>query len=566
MKSRLRRAAAVATLVAGVCAGPLAANAESGNEWVTYGGDTSNTRYSALTQINTKNVADLRVQWIRSLGSLESQESTPLVINGVMYVTSSAGPKTVFALNAKDGSIKWTFEPDIPDDYKQYTCCGIGNRGLAYKDGKLFIGRLDSKLTALDAETGKELWTTQVNDYKQGAGITSPPMLIKDLVITGFTGGEFGVRGALQAYKQSDGSLVWRTFSTPLPGEAGSETWKDDSGKNGGGTFWNVGAYDAKLNLLYWGTGNAGPWSTSQRGTDKPDYGQYTNLHTASTLAIDPDTGKIVWSYQDTPADAWDYDAVNEQVLADVNIKGHAQSALLKAGRDGFFYVMDRATGKIISAKPYVETNWATGLDPETGKPIEAVGKRPFLNVWAKDVCPSLFGGKQWPPVSYNPNTGLVYIPAMEMCMDIQGKVEEKTKGKFYLGAEFRMDTPPARPDPGRLIAWDPVQQKQAWVIKEDLPLLGGTMTTKSGLVFYGNIRGILHAVDAKTGELLWKFNLGTGVNQSPITYMIDGKQYLAIVAGRGAGAVSFMGKAGERAIASSPLGGYVVVFALDNK
>ncbi|MBR0687855.1 PQQ-dependent dehydrogenase, methanol/ethanol family [Bradyrhizobium manausense] len=564
MKSRLRRTAATAMVLAGVCAGYTNARADSGDEWVTYGGDTSNTRYSTLSQINTQNVTGLRVAWMRSLGSLESQESTPLVINGVMYVTSSAGPKTIFALNAKDGSIKWTYEPDIPEDFKQYTCCGIGNRGLAYKDGKLFVGRLDSKLTALDAETGRELWTTQVNDYKQGAGITSPPMLIKDLVITGYTGGEFGVRGALQAYKQSDGSLVWRTYSTPLPGEPGSETWKGDSGKNGGGTFWNVGAYDAKLNLLYWGTGNAGPWSTEPRGASKPDIGQYTNLHTASTLALNPETGKIVWSYQDTPADAWDYDGVNEQVLADIDIKGRVEHTLLKAGRNGFFYVMNRETGKIISAKPYVETNWATGVDPESGRPIEGVGKRPFLNVWAKDVCPSLFGGKQWPPVSYSPDTGLVYIPAMEMCMDIMGKEEQKKTGKFYLGADFRMDTPPQRPDPGRLLAWDPVNQKTAWVIKEDLPLLGGTMTTKGGLVFYGNIRGFLHAVDAKSGQVLWKFNLGTGVNQSPITYMIDGKQYLAVVAGRGAGAVSFMGKAGERAIAASPLGGYVVVFALD--
>ncbi len=543
------------------------AHAEAGKEWTTYGGDYSNNRHSSLTQINTKNVHELKVSWVRSLGTLDSQESTPLVIGDTMYVSTAAGPRFVYALNAKTGAIKWVYEPEIPSDFAQYACCGIPSRGVSFANGKVFVGRLDGKLTALNAQTGKELWTTTVSNYKEGAGITSPPLIVKNLVITGYTGGEYGVRGALQAYDQNTGKQVWKTFLTPGAGEPGSETWKGDSAKNGGATAWYVGAYDPKRNLIYWGTGNAGPWGNEPRGNNSHDIDPYVNLHTVSTLAFNPDNGKIVWSYQETPAEVWDYDGVNEQVLTDLSINGQTVPALMKASRNGFFYVLNRETGKVISADPFVHVNWASKVDLNTARPVENPDKRPLLNTWAKNVCPSVFGGKNWQPMSFNPTTKLVYIPTIEACMDIMNtEAGKRDVGKFYLGTDMRMDGPPDQANPSRLIAWDPVGKKVAWAVNDDvLHSFGGTMNTDGGLVFFGNAKGLLRAVDAKNGKELWKFNVGTGILQSPVTYMVDGKQYIAVTAGRIKGPPSFMGKKGEALIKSSPEGGYLMVFELPN-
>lgn len=541
------------------------AAAQAGKEWPTYGGDVANTRFSSLDQINAKNVGKLRVSWIRSLGTLESQESTPLVIGDTMYVTTSTGPRYVFALNAKDGSIKWKYEPELPRDYMATVCCGLDNRGVAYANGKIFVTRLDAKMVALDASNGKELWTVAVMDYKKGHAITSPPLIVKDLVVTGFAGGEYGIRGALHAYKQSTGELVWQTYTVPGPGEPGFDSWKGDSWKTGGGSTWYVGSYDAKLNQVYWSTSNAGPWGGHTRGNDSSDIGPYTNLHTASQIAFDGDTGKIVWAYQMTPADVWDYDGVNEGVLADLSISGQKVPTLLKADRNGFFYVLNRENGKLISAEPFVNVNWAKGIDKTTGRPIEDPSKRPQLNKWARNVCPNLFGGKNWEPMSYSMQTGLVYIPSFNLCMDIAGKNEEYEAGKFYLASEFDLDQPDAGGYLAELMAWDPVKQKRIWGIREDLPILGGAMSTAGGLMFYGNTRGIVKAVDAKTGDILWQFGVGTGILQSPITYMVDGKQYLAVVAGRSKGPPSFLGKIGQRVIDASPEGGILTVFELGN-
>ncbi len=321
--------------------------AESGKEWTIYGGDNANTRYSALDQINTETVKDLKVAWMHSLGSTHSQENTPLVIGGKMYVATSAGPAYVFALDAKTGKILWTHQPEMPEDYHSIVCCGHANRGLTYANGKLFMGRLDGVLVALDANTGKELWQVAVMPYKDGFSLTSAPLVVKDMVITGLSGGEYGVRGSLQAYKQETGELVWKTYMIPGPGEPGHDTWKGESWKTGGGTPWYVGSYDPDLNLIYYGTSNAAPWGGHTRGNDSSDIGQYTNLYTASQLAINPDTGKIVWHYQMTPSDVWDYDGVNEPVLANLKIKGVDVPALLKADRNGFFYILNRANGDL---------------------------------------------------------------------------------------------------------------------------------------------------------------------------------------------------------------------------
>jgi PQQ-dependent dehydrogenase (methanol/ethanol family) len=563
MKSRMRIALAT-TLAAILTAGAASALAQAGNEWPHYGGDQANTRYSTLKEINAGNVKNLRVAWMSSLGSLESQESSPLVIGDTLYVTTSTGPKYVFAMDAKTGKQKWRYEPELPGDYMATVCCGLDNRGVAYANGKIFVGRLDAKLVALDANTGKELWVATVADYKKGYAITSPPVVYKNLVVTGMAGGEYGVRGFLEAYDQDTGKSVWKTLTIPNPGEPGFETWKGDSWKTGAGSTWYVGSYDPKLNLVYWGTSNAGPWGGHTRGNDSSDIGIYTNLWTASQLAFDGDTGKLAWGYQMTPSDVWDFDGINEGVLAEMTVDGSKQPVLMKADRNGFFYILNRQTGKLLSAEPFVHVNWAKGVDMKTGMPIEDPSKRPRLGVWARDVCPNLIGGKNWEPMSYSAQTGLVYIPTFNMCMDIATRNEEYQPGKFYLASEF--DLAKAGKDGAHLaefIAWDPVAKKKVWGIQEDLMFVSGALSTAGGVVFYGNQQGELKAVDAKTGTVLWKFYLGTGILQSPVTYTVGGKQYLAVVAGRIKGPPSFFGKIGQKVIDATPEGGVIVVFAL---
>ena len=543
-----------------------AASLASAQSWPVYGGDNGNQRFSQGSQITPANVSKLNVKWALQLGSNRSQESSPILVGDTLYVTSSFGPKNVFAVNAKTGEVRWKWSPEMPKGVEQYACCDVNNRGVAYNDGKIFVGRLDAKVTALDAKSGKEMWTQTVVDYTQGSVITSPPVVAKNVIITGFGGGEYGVRGALVALDQATGKEVWRTHTVPVGNEKNADTWKGDTGKTGGGAAWNVGSYDPKLNLVYYGTSNPGPWTAIVRGNDSSDIGKFTNLYTASVIAMNPDTGNIVWHYQFTPHDAWDYDGVNELVFADLPVDGKKVPVIMQANRNGFFYVIDRANGKLISAKNFVPTNWATGIDLKTGMPIEAANneKRPRLKKWAKDICPNLVGGKNWMPMSYNPKTGLVYIPTMNMCMDLEGIQEEYKRGQFYLGVNFDLDKPGPGGYLGGLKAWDPVAQKEVWFIKDDLPFNGGTMTTTTGLVFAGDIRGTFRAHDAKTGKELWKFNTGSGISAAPISYTLDGKQYVAVTSGRTQSMPAFFGKIGEKMVAASPEGGTLFVFTLD--
>jgi PQQ-dependent dehydrogenase (methanol/ethanol family) len=319
------------------------------DQWAIAGHDYGNTRFSPLNQINSDNASKLSLAYSFSLGSLRSNESSPIVIGNTLYVSTSWGRKYVYALDAATGARKWTYEPEIPDDVLQYACCDVNNRGVTFADGKILVGRLDGKLTALDAATGKALWTADVVDYKQGSVITSPPLVVRDKVITGFGGGEYGVRGSLQAYDLNTGKQVWKTYTAPAPGEPGSETWKGDTGLRGGGVPWLVGSYDPKTDTVYWGTSNPGPWNTAVRSTGDGNFGKLTNLYTSSTLALDPNTGQIKWHIQGTPADAWDYDGVNENILADLKIGGSTVPALMKADRNGFFFVANRETGRLPS-------------------------------------------------------------------------------------------------------------------------------------------------------------------------------------------------------------------------
>ena len=539
------------------------ARAESGNEWTTYGGDPANMRYSALAQIGTANVATLAAAWSLQLGVLKGQESTPLVIGDTMYVTTSMGPRYVYALDAATGAVRWRYAPDIAEDLAPTVCCGLVNRGAAYADGRLFVARLDGILVALDAGNGRELWRTAVVDYRQGAAMTSPPLLVKSLAITGYAGGEYGMRGAIAAYDQGSGREIWRTDTVPAPGRPGSETWSSGSSAHGGGDAWYVGAYDPALDLIYYGTGNASPWNGGARGPDASDYGRYTNLYTASTLALHADTGRIAWFYQTTPHDVWDYDGVNEAVLADLPIDGENLPVLMKADRNGFFYVLDRRNGALISATPFVFVNWASGIDP-AGRPIEVPDKRPRLDVWARDVCPGLFGAKNWHPMSYSPQTGYAYIPSFNLCMDIVARKPAPWQpGRLYLGAEY--DLARLGPDGGigAMQAWDPVRRQRVWRIPETLPYVGGALSTAGGLVFYGNMQGELKAVDARNGAVLWRFATGSGISQGPITYAIGGRQYVAVVCGRLDLPRAFRGVVDERTLGALPEGGAVFAFAL---
>jgi alcohol dehydrogenase (cytochrome c) len=531
------------------------------NNWAVYGRTYDNTRFSPLTQINTHNVAQLKLAFAFQLGSLRSNEATPIVIGDTMYVPTSWGPKYVYALNAQTGERKWTYEPEIADDVLQYACCDVNSRGVTYANGKIFVGRLDGKLAALDAKSGEELWVTEVVDYKQGSVITSPPVVAKNLVITGFGGGEYGARGSLQAYDVETGKQVWKTWTVPGPGEAGNDTWKGDSWQHGGGVAWLVGSYDAKTNTVFYGTSNPGPWNSVVRSTGDGQYGNLRNLYTSSTIALDADTGKIKWYLQSTPEDAWDYDGVNELVLTDLKLGGQDTPVYLKADRNGFFYVANRETGKLISAEKYVPTNWAERVDQESGKPVEVTEKRPGPNHPVKDVCPNLIGGKNWQPMSFNPQIGLVYIPSNNVCMDWSVGEVNYRRGVFYLGAEF-----PTHGGPGgylgELIAWDPIGHKKVWGVEEDLPFNGGTLSTAGGLVFYGNLHGVFRAFDARNGAELWKISLGSGIGAGPMTYAIGGKQYVAVVTGRTASIPAFLGDVGKQMVAATPEGGTLFVFS----
>jgi len=559
----MTRRAVSATLTLALFLGLVGSAAGQTTGWPVYGGDTGNTRYSPLDKVTPANVGKLKVAWALQLGSLRSQESTPLVVGDTLYVTSSHGPKHVFAVDARTGNVKWRYSPEVPAGIDQFACCDVNNRGVAYANGKVFVGRLDGHLVALDATNGKELWKTPVVDFTQGSVITSPPTIVKNLVITGFGGGEYGARGYISAMEQDTGKEVWRLWTIPEAGEPGSDSWKGDSWKLGGGVAWGIGSYDPKLNLLYYGTSNPSPWGASVRGPDSSEYGKFTNLYTSTTLAINPDTGKLVWYYQSTPHDAWDYDGVNELVLTDLSIDGRMTPVALKADRNGFFYVLNRETGKLISAKPFVPINWATGVDLNTGRPIEVPEKRPKFKQRAKDICPNLLGGKNWQPMSFSPQTGLVYIPSINLCMDMEGAEPAYQRGKFYLAFEFDLGKGGPGGYMGELMAWDPVKQQKVWGNKDELPWLGGALTTKGGLAFHGDIKGWFKALDAKTGKTLWQFNTGSGISAAPITYELDGKQYVAVVSGRTFTIPLFLGPIGAKMVAASPEGGTLFVFEL---
>jgi PQQ-dependent dehydrogenase (methanol/ethanol family) len=504
---------------------------DADKQWTMPNKNQSATRYSSVSEINAENVKNLKVAWSFSTGVLRGHEGEPLVVGNTMYVHTPF-PNFVYALDlTKEGApVKWKYSPKQDPAVIPIACCDTVNRGVAYADGKIFLNQLDANTVALDAETGKELWKVKQGDHKMGQTITSAPMVIKDKVISGISGGEFGVRGFVTANDAATGKQVWRMYSTGPEAEVGFpgsvETWQGDEWKRGGGTTWGWYSYDPDLNLFYYGTGNPGSWNPDQRPGD--------NKYSMTIFARNPDTGKAAWAYQKTPHDRWDYDGINENVLVDLNMNGQMRKVLVNFDRNGFSYVLDRTNGELLLAQPFVHVNWAKGIDMKTGKPIEDPEKQTSATKNTKDICPSAMGGKNQQPVSFSPRTGFFYVPTNNLCMDYEGVQVKYQAGQPYVGA-IVVSKPGPGGNRGEFIAWDPVAGKKVWGIKEELSAWGGALSTAGDVVFYGTMEGWLKAVNAKTGDVLWKFKTPSGIIGNPMTYVgPDGKQYVAVLSGVG--------------------------------
>jgi alcohol dehydrogenase (cytochrome c) len=508
--------------------------ADEPENWLTYSGTYSGQRYSALRQIDASNVRNLEFKWMLQNQVFGSWESSPLVLDGVMYLTQR--PNDIVAVDARTGRMFWTYKYAVPTDYK--ICCGANNRGLGVHGHTLFMGTLDAHLVAVDARNGRLLWDATVGDKLLGYSLSLAPLVVKDKVIVGVGGGEYGIRGFIAAYDVTTGKEAWRFYTVPAPGEPGSDTWGGDSWKTGGGSIWVTGTYDPSLNLTYWGVGNPGPdFNPAQRPGD--------NLYTNAVVALDADTGALRWHFQFTPNDAYDWDAIQVPVLVDATWQGAPAKLLMAANRNGFFYVLDRATGKFLLGKPFVKQNWASGLD-EKGRPI------PTPQPPGQPTYPGQQGGTNWWSPAYSPRTGLFYAGVWEDVGGVFTPQEATYKpGGAFMGGSFRAMRPtpesPVSPNIGRppintwtnamshgaLIAIDPATGDRRWTFPMYDLTESGVMTTASDLVFTGGRDGYLLALDARTGDVLWRTNLSSAqMRSAPITYMVDGRQYLSYISG----------------------------------
>lgn len=516
------------------------------DNWLAHGRTYSEQRFSPLTQINEKTIDRLGLGWFHDFETNRGMEATPLVIDGVLY--TSGAWSIVYAFDAKTGALLWQFDPQVPPQKAVHACCDVVNRGVAAWEGKIYVGTLDGRLIALDAQTGEEVWSVATFDPALPYTITGAPRVVKGKVLIGNGGAELGVRGFVSAYDAQTGAQAWRFYTVPGNPADGFETealaiaarsWKGEWWTlGGGGTVWDSMAYDPELDLLYIGVGNGSPWNRSIRSPGGGD-----NLFLSSIVAIRPDTGKYVWHFQTTPGDAWDYTATQHMILADMEIDGQFRKVIMQAPKNGFFYVICRVTGDFLSGKNYVPVNWASGLDKD-GRPIETPGARyhetgqPFLTL------PSPLGGHSWHPMAFSPQTGLVYIPAQEMpYLHAADSAFEMKKGAWNTGTDgalsaFPDDTPTRKQikamTKGHLAAWDPQTQSEAWRVQYDAPWNGGVLATAGGLVFQGRADSKLAAYDAANGEMLWSFDTQTAVMAPPVTYSIDGEQYVAVMAGYG--------------------------------
>jgi alcohol dehydrogenase (cytochrome c) len=491
-----------------------------GSRWLTFGGNYANQRYSPLTQINAGNVNRLAPQWTFQTATLGNFETTPLLRDNVLYVT---GPQNVaWALDARTGRQIWRYRRELPATGLT-ACCGLVNRGFGVLGDKLFMTTLDAHLLALDMKTGAIVWDATLEDYKIGYASTIAPLVVKNTVIVGVAGGEFGIRGFIDAYDANTGKRVWRFYTIPGPDEPGNETWAGDSWKTGGAGVWVTGAYDPDQNLVFFGTGNPGPdyHSESRQGD---------NLYSASLVALDADTGKLRWHYQFTPHDVHDWDSTEVPVLGDITVNGQPRKVLMFANRNGFYYTLDRTTGKVIVGKPFVTTTWAKEVGAD-GRPIMMAGHTPDEK--GEMTCPDITGGTNFWPPTFDPSTSTFFVNAREVCATFYSWKPDFTPGERYTGGAAQRAQSPDQPVYGALRAIDPSTGARKWEFKYLTPSTAGLLTTASGLIFSGDAEGNLLALDSRSGKLLWRYQMGAPMHgTSPITYMLDGRQHVLVPAG----------------------------------
>jgi quinohemoprotein ethanol dehydrogenase len=520
---------------------------QDGADWAMYGRTTDEQRFSPLQQINEQNISQLGLVWSRELGTTRGLEATPLVSNGVIYTTSQWS--VAYALNAKDGTVLWTFDPKVSRANVRTICCDTVNRGVALYHGKVYLGTLDGRLIALDARSGNPVWDVVTVDQSKPYAITGAPRIVKGMVLIGNAGSEFGVRGYLSAYDAESGKLVWRTYTVPGDPAKGFESKAlEDAAKTwhgpywvagGGGTIWDSIVYDPALDLIYAGTGNGTAWYRDLRSPGGGD-----NLYLASILAFRASTGELVWHYQVTPQENWDYDATQPLMLADLNLGGTPRKVIMQASKNGFFYVLDRQTGQFLSAKAFVnEVTWANGIDPKSGRPIESPaaydGLRPVL------VSPAPGGAHNWYPMAFNPTTGLVYVPARQgsYALHVPDKGWVSNTTNWNRGEDTTYHGPllaqaiAKPPMTGLLIAWNPAEQREAWRVTFPMVESGGVLATAGNLILQGRSDGLFCAYRATDGKKLWQFDAGTGVMAPPVTYLLDGVQYITLMVGWGGAA-----------------------------
>jgi lanthanide-dependent methanol dehydrogenase len=547
------------TTAAMVAAGSAYANDEllklsqDPKQWVMPAGNYANTRHSALKQITADNVGKLQVAWTFSTGVLRGHEGAPLVVGDVMYLHGPF-PNPVYALDlAHENKIIWKYEPVQDPTVIPVMCCDTVNRGLSYADGKIFLSQADTTLVALDAKTGKVVWSQKNGDPGKGETSTGAPVIIKDKVLVGISGGEFGVRGSVTAYDMKTGQKAWRGYSMgpdsdtlidpvkttalgkPVGPDSSLKTWQGDQWKIGGGATWGWYSYDPQLNLMYYGSGNPSTWNPKQRPGD--------NKWSMTVWARDVDTGAVRWVYQMTPHDEWDYDGVNEMILADLPINGQSRKTLVHFDRNGLGYTLDRENGELLVAQKYdPKVNWTTGVDmnkssPNYGRPAVVAQYSTEHNgedVNSKGICPAALGSKDEQPAAYSPETGLFYVPTNHVCMDYEPFKVSYTAGQPYVGATLSMYPPPGETNMGNFIAWDGKSGKIVWSNPEQFSVWSGALSTAGGVVFYGTLEGYLKAVDAKTGKELFKFKTPSGIIGNVMTYEHGGKQYIAVLSGVG--------------------------------
>jgi PQQ-dependent dehydrogenase (methanol/ethanol family) len=546
-------------------------------EWPVHGNNNEETRFSELDDINVDNVADLGLAWHYDYPTHRGLEATPLVVEGVIYTTASWS--TVFAHDARNGALLWSYNPQVPREWAVHLCCDVVNRGVAYAKGSVYFGTLDGRLIKLHAGTGKLQWQVQTTDTALPYSITGAPRIVGNRVIVGNGGGEFGVRGYVSAYAADSGDLDWRFYTVPgnpadgFESEAmqmAADTWRGGQWwkVGGGGTVWDSMAYDPELNLLYVGVGNGSPWNRQIRSPGGGD-----NLFLSSILAIDPDSGRYVWHYQTTPGESWDYTATQHLILTDLEWNGVVRKVIMQAPKNGFFYVLDRRSGELLSAEPYATVTWATHVDRKTGRPVESEGARYEAQATGLHF-PGPIGAHNWHPMSYSPETGLVYIPSQDVPWVYAGEEDFRHRpGYWNTGTDARYAGIPDEPDlkaavlasiKGSIVAWDPVKGAPRWTVEHEGPWNGGLLSTAGNLVFQGNSVGEVVAYRADSGQRLWSFFAQTGVVAPPVTYRLDGEQYVAVVAGWG----GILPLIGGESITSGPIANHsrLLVFKLNGQ